>query len=143
MYFISKYKPANSESVKIALDLNENTVKNRSAIESPWFRTTMVILIALSINCFNGLALSHMFYSSTYYQYLSIRITASEAAEILSVMSTTFTVGRLLAVLIAIKLKIEIMIGYHLVILSISMLFSYFGQNSITFIWIANAWIGN
>lgn len=113
------------------------------SLTSPVVRKILIVLVALSLNAANGISFGHIFYSSTYYQYLSVGISASKAAQILSVMSLTFTLGRLVSVFVAIKVNTDIMIAYHLMIICFAMIFSYFGQNSLTSIWIGNALIGN
>ena len=123
------------------LSQNESN-KSQDRSPSPLVRNIVVVLVALSLNAANGISFGHIFYSSTYYQYLSVGISASKAAQILSVMSATFTIGRLVSVFVAIKVKTDIMIAYHLIIICAAMIFSYFGQNSITSIWIGNALIG-
>ena len=146
MYFVREYKSPETQP-----NINQKNEKNLSQNESnksqhrspsPLVRNIVVVLVALSLNAANGISFGHIFYSSAYYQYLSVGISASKAAQILSVMSATFTIGRLVSVFVAIKVKTDIMIAYHLIIICVAMIFSYFGQNSITSIWIGNALIG-
>jgi hypothetical protein len=69
-------------------------------------------------------------------------LTAPRAAQILSVMATSYTIARFLSSIIAIKVVPEIMIIYHLCIIAVSTAVLYFGQNIEWILWVGNAMIG-
>ena len=138
MYFVKKYDP--ESNVPGAKD-------DKHLIESgelgSWCKFTLIILIALSISNVNGFVNGYLLYGPTYYQYLPIGITATKAAQILSLMSLLFTIGRFVAVFETQIMSTELMITIHSIIALFSQILLYFGQNSETLIWIANALFGN
>lgn len=77
-------------------------------------------------------------FSATYFQYIPLRMTASESAEIVSVMALIYTVGRGLNFFVAIKIKPQFMIAFHSTIIFVAMAILYFGQSSITVLWIGS-----
>lgn len=105
-------------------------------------RRLLIILMALFLAVYSAIENSHFIYSSTYYQYISLRICASEAAKIMSVMATSYTVGRCFSAFVSIKIAPKSMIIYHYFIIIIAMCVLYFGQNSIQYIWFGNVIIG-
>ena len=108
-------------------------------------RYMLIILIALSYCATNMSYIIYLLYASTYYQFLSIGITASKAANIMSVMSLFFTIGRIMAIFEIKRMSAELMIAIHLTITFSSQLLLFFGQNikNLMIIWIANVFIGN
>ena len=99
-------------------------------------------MLALSLSSFGGMEVAHLSYAPTYYQDLPIHLSAQKAAEVMSVVSASLTFGKLVTAFISIRVKSEIIIAYHLVILAISMAVLYFGCNSETLIWIGNGLMG-
>ena len=73
---------------------------------------------------------------------LPLRLSAKTAANIASLMATTYTVTKIFAAGIAFKVKAEIMISYHFVILVIAMAVLYFGSNSELMLWVGNGLLG-
>ncbi|CAG2172135.1 unnamed protein product [Oppiella nova] len=135
------------ESIEVIDEKPESVQKiitEKSQPLEPSRRTKFILiaLVAMSLNSYSGMEQSFLNNSSTYYQYLPIRLSAQEAADVLSVMTTTYTVGRLISAFIASKLSPEVMITYHSVIICISMGILQFGQHSETLIWTGNALIG-
>ena len=74
-------------------------------------------------------------FSATYFQYIPLRMTASESAEIVSVMALIYTVGRGLNFFVALKIKPQFMIAFHSIIIFVAMIILLLGQSSITVIW--------
>ena len=102
----------------------------------------LIGLFALFIAVFVSLEVVHFTYSSTYYQFIALHISAKNAAEILSVMSTAYTVGRCLSGFIALKVIPRTMIIYHLLIIILAMAILYYGQHSVSLIWTGNIVLG-
>ena len=139
MYFVKRYNPKENKIDENKLELDQNDLREKS----PSFKNTMTVLIALSFINVQGFRGGHVLYSPTYYQYLPIGITASKAAQILSVFSLFFTIGRFVAVFETQIMSTELMITIHSIIALFSEMALYFGQNSETVIWIANVFFGN
>jgi len=153
MLFVKKYKfePPKDElkglnpqqSSDNVSHSNEKFNSRTNIIESPIkHRNLMIGLTALCLATYSALELSHFQFSSTYYQYITKPVTASRAAQILSAMATSYTIGRFLSSIIAIKVLPEIMIIYHLCIIAVSMVVLYFGQNIEWILWVGNGMIG-
>ena len=149
MFFIKRYKVSKTESTNSdnketnfeTLDeINSNTTQTERSQKE---RYLLIGLIAIFMSTYSGLQTLHLSFSSTYYQLTGIKISVKRAAEILSVMSTTYTVGKVITAFISIKIKSEIIIIYHFVIICISMALLYFGKNNELMVWIGNGVIGN
>lgn len=152
MFLLKRYREPGPEFTKKLSQQLERPPKRIQAIEgsqaviiekSPKVKWTLIALTSLSLSTIGGFELIHFYYCSTYIQFLPIHLSVKKAADIMSLMSTTYTIAKLVSALIAIKVKAEIMIIYHFVILIASMAILYFGSGSEMMIWIGNGLIGN
>ena len=105
-------------------------------------RRLNIVLIATFLATYTTLELAHFGYSATYYQFIALRLSASESAEIFSVMASSFTIGRCISAFIAIKMKPKIMISYHFFLITVALVVLYIGQTSDRLIWIGNIILG-
>jgi hypothetical protein len=152
MFFTKRYKsPKERIKRKVSSEnlLEDSDSDDRHSSQAfidsskrPKERRLLIILIALCLAFYSSLELAHFWFSSTYYQFIALRIPAPKAAEILSVMATSYTIGRGISSFIAIKIKPKVMIIYHYCIIIIAMTVLYLGQNSIELIWFGNVIIG-
>ena len=147
MFFIKRYKIpekiTQTPSEKIASNLaNAENVTQQSVEISPGTRKVLIALVALSLNSYSGLEITFFNYISTYYQYLPIDLSAAKAAQVMSIMTLTYAIGRGVSAFVSSKLRAEVMITYHIVIMLISFGILYFGQNSMALIYTGNALIG-
>jgi len=134
-----------SENLETESQSDQTYSSRENLVDSPANqkdRRFLIALIALLLGIYSSLESAHFAYSTTYYQYIELRISAPKAAQILSVMATSYTIGRGLSSFIAIKVKPEVMIIYHYFIIIIGMLVLYLGQSSIALIWFGNVIIG-
>jgi fucose permease len=152
MFIIKRYKEPktqiqNTESldnkpeVIQTIDHNQNTSPQPLELSSRT-RILLIVLIAMSQTFYFAIESGFFGSSSTYFQFIPIHVSAQEGADLLTVMTTTYTVGRLVSVYISTKLKPQVMLAYHLAIIAISLLIFHFGQHSHIFLWIGNALIG-
>ena len=123
-------------------DVSETTHIIEDTERSRRDRRLNIILIAIFLATYTTLELAHFGYSSTYYQFITLRLSASESAEIFSVMASSFTIGRCLSAFIAIKLKPKIMISYHFFLIFVALIILYVGQLSDRLIWMGNIVLG-
>ncbi|XP_054163819.1 major facilitator superfamily domain-containing protein 4B-like [Oppia nitens] len=160
MFFIKRYEyskpnevPKESTSANYGIDNFDNYGSNSYAAEETTNiievsdsykrdRRLNIVLIAIFLATYTTVELAHFGYSSTYYQFISIRLSASESAEIFSIMASSFTIGRCISAFIAIKLKPKVMIAYHFIVIAVGLTTLYFGQSSVKFIWLGNVIIG-
>ena len=142
MYFMKRYNPEEYNQLEEEDQINN---ENDESYLRNLVRYMLIILIALSYCATNMSYIIYLLYASTYYQFLSIGITASKAANIMSVMSLFFTIGRIMAIFEIKRMSAELMIAIHLTITFSSQLLLFFGQNikNLMIIWIANVFIGN
>ncbi|CAG2172570.1 unnamed protein product [Oppiella nova] len=148
MFVVKRYKEPEirtTESIDYNLEATKSVQLEPGALQilEPSRKTKIIIvaLIALSLNSYSGFEMTYFQNSSTYYQYLPIRISAQKAADIYTLMTSTYTAGRLFAAYISSKLKPETMITYHSIILIISIAILHFGSSSEILIWIGNGLI--
>ncbi|CAG2102988.1 unnamed protein product [Medioppia subpectinata] len=109
---------------------------------SPTMRILIIALIAVSMSLYAGLEMAYFSHSPTYFQYLAISLSAKQSADLLTVATTCYTLGRISAAYMASKLRPEVMLAIHYVIIGLSLGVLYFGQTSLTAIWIGNAFFG-
>lgn len=157
MYFVKRYEYQKPHSLrrKNSVDIlwesgvevyGSNSTESSNIIEiSNSYRRDRrlnIVLIATFLATYTTLELAHFGYSATYYQFIALRLSASESAEIFSVMASSFTIGRCISAFIAIKLKPKIMISYHFFLITVALVVLYFGQTSDRLIWIGNVILG-
>jgi hypothetical protein len=130
--FLAKRYRNNLEILKENNNCLETKLFDRKS--SPRVLSIVLVSVFLAFYCVSESV--YLNFSATYFQYIPLKLTASKSAEIVSAMATSYTIGRGISVLIAIKIKPQLMIGYHFVILITSIIILLFGQNSITLIWI-------
>ena len=143
MFFIKRYKIPERQikGVTEKSELNPTTDENRLE-QSSQTRKVLIALVALSLSTYAGFELIYFSYSSTYYQYLPIHLSAQTSATVMSVLSTTYAVGRGVSAIISSKVRAEIMLSYHMVILVIALAVLHFGQRTEWMIYVGNALIG-
>ncbi|XP_054162214.1 major facilitator superfamily domain-containing protein 4A-like [Oppia nitens] len=84
-----------------------------------------------------------MNFGATYLQYCPLKLSAQSAAEIVSLIALFFTIGRGVSIFVAMKLKPQTMISYHIVLLYISVcLLLFLGQYNRTVLWITVVCLG-
>ncbi|XP_054166829.1 sodium-dependent glucose transporter 1A-like [Oppia nitens] len=156
MFFIKQYKNPeerlkrknSSESLLSNEGIDDQTVYSEQEDESLEMlytsrtRTFLVILFSLLIAIYSSIEIAHFSYSSTYYQFIPLHVSAKTTAEILSVMSTSYTVGRCISAFVAIKVGPQVMIVYHLIIVIIGMAILYYGSHLLSLIWFGNVVLG-
>lgn len=152
MFVLKRYVPPkeqlkNKELLNQSSDIknysSENCSSKTNLVDSPTkHRKLLIILTAICLSTYGALELTYFQYSSTYCQYFGLRITAPNAAIIMSAMAGSYTAGRCLSAFIAIKVKPEIMIIYHFGTIIAAVCVLFFGQNYITLIWIGNVMMG-
>ena len=138
MYFVKRYNPKDSKIDENKLALAQHDLR----IKSPSFKYIMTVLIAISFINVPGYIGGHLLYGPTYYQYLPIGIMAAKAAQIIFVFSLFLTIGKYLAVFETKIMSTQLIITIHLILAFFSQITLYFGQNSETVLWIANAFLG-
>ena len=113
--------------------------------QSPRARKVLIALFAFILSLYSCFEIVYFSLCPTYLQYLpNIVISAPKATEIFIVMAITYTLGRLVSAFISIKLKPEVMITYHLVIIGIGLAILFIAHHASTtiLIYIGNGIIG-
>ena len=97
------------------------------------------IIICISIFLAFGIMSENMYmdFSPTFFQFSPLRLSANKAAEIFSTMSIALSTGRGLSVFIAMKLRPQTMISYQIFIVFVGYIYQYFGQHSLTHLWVS------
>ncbi|CAG2103160.1 unnamed protein product [Medioppia subpectinata] len=88
------------------------------------------IILCVSLYLAFGIMSENMYmdFSTTYFQFSPLHLTANRAAEIFATMSIALSTGRGLSVFIAMKLRPQTMIAYQTCIVFMGYLYQYFGQ---------------
>ena len=140
-YKVPETRLQNTESFDIKQ--NDKTTSPQPTESLSKTKIIFTVLISISLCFYTGIEMNYFGNSSTYHQFLPIRVSAQTAADLMTLMTTTYTMGRLSSAYISSKLSPEVMISYHFVIITIALSILHFLQHSMTFIWIGNALIGN
>ncbi len=133
MFFIRRYRtPAQNPKEKF----NSRVTKLFDSRDTP--RTLIITLVSIFLAFYCVSENTYLRFSATYYQYIPLRLTASESAGIVSAMALTYTIGRGISIFIAFRIKPKHMIAYHFLIVLISLTILLFGQKSLILIWIGS-----
>ncbi|CAG2120268.1 unnamed protein product, partial [Medioppia subpectinata] len=137
-----QYSENSKQDIIHTIDLNDGRNTQQNNHVSSKMRILLIVLLAMSISVYSAIEINYFGNSATYFQYLPMRLSAQTSDDLLMAMSATFTVGRLFSAFISSKLRPEIMLSYHLVIIGVSLGILFFGSNSLTMIWIGNILAG-
>ena len=135
MAFIEKYRYTPKEKYEEIFDSKSLKDVNKSSHKKNTINL-LIVLNALFLAFYMSTEISYLEFISTYLQYIPLKLTAKTAAEIASASALSYTIGRGISVLIAIKVKPQNLIQSHLLIIFIAMSVIMFGQNSMTMLWI-------
>lgn len=148
MFFAKRYKTPGEESQKTEKEyivkVDEQTT-GTPLEPSQRTRKVLILLLAMLLNSYSSLEVVYLNTVVTYLQYLpNVVISAPEAAQILMFLFITYTSGRFVSAFISTKLKAEVMLTYHIVIMGIALAILYIGQNAstVTLIYIGNCIYG-
>ena len=157
LYFIRPYKSSAASSVAQSLTKNasgttdlvindeEKVVSQSSSSEiaaSIPNRTAKLILTGLCLAIYAAAEFGHFSFSTSMFQYLEIGLSASQSAMVTSILSATFTLGRLLTAFISIRLQPDLIISYHYAIIIISLGVLYIGRHNLVVIYLSTAGLG-
>lgn len=81
-------------------------------------------------------------YVSTCWQYMEVRLTASEAAMVMSVLSATYAAGPLITAVVSMRLQVEHILAYHYGFLFLGVGVLYFGRLNRPMIYAGSALLG-
>jgi MFS family permease len=145
MFVFKRYETPSQISAKNTnIDQNSNPTKTSIKLfdEKGSPRKLFIILISILLSTFNAAEVTFYNFGPTFYQYIPIKLSASKSAEMMSAMALSFTISRGINFFIAIKIRPQHMIAYHLLIILIANIILVFGQNSLTLLWIGTIIIG-
>lgn len=129
----------------VVVGMNDEAVANLHQaipqIQDP-YRKWKLLLAALMLATYDAAELGYFFYSPTMWQYVEDKLSATEAAHVSSVLSATYTAGRLLTALVSLKIKSHIILFYHFVIIVIAQVILFVGQHNLNVIYGATALLG-
>ena len=137
MYFIKPYEIPEEESTQLKGKVSpEKEVKLFDRPETP--RKTMRFLFALWFALYIVFETEYFKFVVTWFQYLPIRLTAQESAQMFAISIVVFTVFRGLNVFIGLKISIFSMLCYHYVILIAGTFLLFLGQNILSVMWVSS-----
>lgn len=138
MYFAFPYKVSEEGNADQSKDVN----LRKPPTEKIPYRNTKLVLMGMCLGTFLAGEMGFQTFSPSMLQYLPIKMNASTAAHALSIMSATFTIGRLMTAFISLKVGIDVILAYHFVIQLISVGIFYINSNNLTMIYIGMALMG-
>ncbi|CAG2118202.1 unnamed protein product, partial [Medioppia subpectinata] len=136
MYVVKRYKMPKMVT-------NTEPDKCGETTFTPRTRMIMIILAAMSLNCYSGVEQTYQNNGSTFYQYDPlVHISAHKAANIMALMTGCYALGPIASSFISRWFSPEVMLTYHLIIIAVSFVVLQFSQMNMIRIWIVNAFIG-
>lgn len=105
-------------------------------------KTVTIVLLAVCLSSINALEMVFFNFGSTYFQYISLRLSANTAAQLVSVMSGAYTVGQVFNFVIAFVFKTEHVISAHFASSLVMFLCLDFFEKSPQVLWLVSAGIG-
>ncbi|KAH9392164.1 hypothetical protein TYRP_005232, partial [Tyrophagus putrescentiae] len=145
MFFAARYrKPETAveekEDKEVVLKNKDEATSDKVKVIS--FRKTKLALLGICVATYVACEFGYVAFSISMYQYLPIHLSAPLSARVQSIMCTTFTLGRLLTAFISLKLKPDLILAYHYVILLGSIAFLYLTQHNLNAIYAGNVVLG-
>lgn len=105
-------------------------------------RTLKLALLGVCVATYVACEFGYVAFSISMYQYLEIHLSAPLSARVQSIMCTSFTLGRLLTAFISLKLRPDLILAYHYLILIGSIVFLYLYQTNLNAIYLGNVLLG-
>lgn len=106
------------------------------------FRRTKLALCGLAIAASFTAEFGYFPYCTALYQYLEIRLSASESAHVTSILSLFYTLGPLLTAFISLKIRSEVILLYHYGFILGGTAILYWGRFNLSIIYVGNAVLG-
>lgn len=140
-FFINRYQvkndiqdsPSTEEIATVSPKVEETRhVKNRKM---------KLFLLGVSASFSMAAEMGYIAFSSALWQELGV-MNAPDAARALSVFTAAYTGSRLVAVLVSLKLRPDIILGYHYALIVCGLSFLYFSRNSHTLVLVGNVIVG-
>ncbi len=126
-------KPEKVVLEKVEEVVDESTVPNR---------LLKVALCGICLAAYSTIELGWFNFSTTMYQYLEIGLDATTATHMQSIVSATYTLGRLTTTFIAAKLSPDTIISYHYLTMVIGFVTIFLGRSSQLVITVGSAILG-
>ena len=105
-------------------------------------RKAKLYLCGLCLSCYATARIGYFNFSSALFQNLTIRLSATTSAHLLSILSSSYTLGRLTSALISIKVHPDTIVSYHLAILLGAISALFWGRDDLWWITVATAFLG-
>lgn len=94
------------------------------------YRFLKLSLCAVAIGAYASVDVTYFYFSSQYMQHLSDPMSASQAASLVSLLSAAYSLGRLVAAGVSVKLQPGMIVAYHHIISLIGQAIIFFGRES-------------
>src|SRR5699024_3685036 len=138
LFFVNRYEKSNVVPLKNEEDEDtEDSVPQPDGDiqENPTTRSiiphrrTKLLLCGLCLATYGTVEIGHFAFSAALFQNLDIHLSAATSAHVMSILSSTYTLGRLTSAFISIKLQPDTIIAYHYVTLFGAITMLYYGRN--------------
>lgn len=132
----------NEEETNQLVDENIQTrSESTNRLANP-HRNVHLVLCGLCLATYGTAEIGHFAFSVALFQNLDIHLSATASAHIMSILSSTYTIGRLASAFISIKVQPDCIISYHFAILLSSLSVLYYGRDNHWCISIGTAFLG-
>lgn len=136
MFFVKRYEPPeNRKQMVESFALESADHKKPYSVSMIKYRGLKLTLMAFCLAPYSAFEFAYFYFSPSLWQHLSIHMTPNQAAHVLSVMSTAYTLGRLFTAFISIRVSSDIILAYHYVFIVIGQTMLYVGSDHLSWIY--------
>lgn len=121
----------------------DSTVEASDRLHVP-HRRLKLLLMALCLATYDAAEIAYFYFSPTMFQFMKdgVSLSAEESAHVLSVLSAAYTCGRLATAFIAIKIKPDVIISYHFLVIILGHAVLLFGRHRLQYIYAGTVILG-
>lgn len=143
LFFIRPYEKSTEFQEVVTTDSPRTISETPDRLHIP-LRPLKLLLMALCLATYDAAEIAYFYFSPTMFQFMTdgVAMSAEDAAHVLSVLSAAYTAGRLVTAFVAIKLKPDVIISYHFLIIIAGHLVLLMGRHQVQYIYVGTVILG-
>lgn len=147
-YFVIRYhnKPSDSHVHKLETADAREILHGDKSVPQPTKKVSnrrmKILAMAIFLGAYDAAEIGYFFFAPTAFQYMEIKMEASETAKMSSILSGAYTFGRLFSAVVSLKLAPDYIIMYHFVIIAFAQVFLFLVRHNQTLIFVGTALLG-
>ncbi|KAI2800220.1 major facilitator super [Blomia tropicalis] len=141
LYVKNRYQYVVNKNDETESNSNEQQQKTKRQNKIAW-RKTKLLISGLALAIVVAAKIGYVTYSSAMFQYMEIKLSASQSAHVMTTFTALYTIGPLITAFVSIKLRPDHILSYHYVLIIGSLVLIYLGQNQIILIYLGSGILG-